>query len=118
MRALALALLVAACGGDDDRPATLSYILPAILEPSCATARCHAGEDAPTGLRFDEMDPEALRRELEDRTLVFTGQPAGSPLLNWLRGSRDVPTRMPPDQPLADADIALIERWIAEGLQL
>lgn len=118
MRRVALLLLIAACGADDDRPARLSYILPAILEPSCATSRCHVGDDAARGLRFDEMNPDALRRELVARTLIFPGRPEGSPLLNWLRGSTDVPTRMPPDQPLPAADITLIERWIAEGAPL
>jgi hypothetical protein len=113
---LLVALLAAACGSDvDPRPATLSYILPAILEPGCATASCHAGDAAPTGLRFDDREVEALLEELTERTLIFPGQPAASPLLHWLRGSAGVPVRMPPDQPLPGADIALIERWIADG---
>lgn len=59
-----------------------------------------------------------MRGARGDRTLIFAGQPEGSPLLNWLRGSEGVPTRMPPDQPLPAADIALIEKWIADGAPL
>lgn len=113
MRRLALVLLVASCGGEvDDRPATLSYIQTAILEPSCATASCHRGDLAPGGLSFEDRDPAELLDELTERTLVYPGSRGGSPLLDWLRGTDGVPVRMPPDQPLSEADIELIARWI------
>jgi hypothetical protein len=47
------------------------------------------------------------------RPLVTPYDPAGSTLINSLR-ARDQP-RMPPDRPLAEADIELIERWILNG---
>ena len=39
--------------------------------------------------------------------------PAGSRVVNMLR-ARDAP-RMPPDRPLPEADIELVERWILNG---
>jgi hypothetical protein len=113
MRRLAALLLLAACAGEaDDRPATLAYIQEAILVPHCATASCHRGDLAAAGLSFEDRDPAELREELIDRTQISPGSRAGSPLLNWLRGTEGVPTRMPPDQPLSAADIELIARWI------
>jgi len=39
--------------------------------------------------------------------------PAGSRLVNML-SARDAP-RMPPDRPLTEVDIRLVERWILDG---
>jgi hypothetical protein len=107
---------VAACGEDvDPRPARLAYIAPAILQPACATASCHSRQGEAAGLRFDRDDLGVLRSELILRTLIYVGQPEGSPLVTtFLRGA-NTDLRMPPDAPLPEADIALIEAWIAAG---
>ena len=47
------------------------------------------------------------------RPLVTPYDPAGSRVVNMLR-ARDAP-RMPPDRPLPEADIELVERWILNG---
>jgi hypothetical protein len=113
-RALPLVLLCACVADVDDRPATLSYLAPRIFRPSCATASCHSTLSRAAGLDLETADLATLRAELVFRTLVYPGQPEGSPLVNFLRGE-DVPLRMPPDAPLPEADIQLVERWIAEG---
>ena len=117
MRRAALPLLVlAACGGDvDDRPATLGYLAPAILRPACATAACHSSQTRAAELDLELDDLRVLRADLVFRTLIYPGQPEGSPLIGFLRGGTNVPFRMPPDAPLPEADIQLVERWIAAG---
>jgi hypothetical protein len=47
------------------------------------------------------------------RPMVTPFDPAQSRVVNMLR-ARDAP-RMPPDRPLAEADIRLVERWILNG---
>ncbi len=44
---------------------------------------------------------------------VFPFQPARSRLLYLLRGDRT--TIMPPDSPLPESEIAIVEQWILEG---
>jgi hypothetical protein len=114
-RALPALLLAAGCGGDDPagRPAEFSYILPAILEPTCATSGCHS-ELSHTARLVLEGDPGVVRESLVAKGFVYPGEPEASPLLYFLRGTY-VRLRMPPDAPLPEGDVALIERWIAEG---
>jgi hypothetical protein len=115
VRRFVLLAALAACGDERgaQRPAELSYILPTILEPSCATARCHSQHGAAAELVL-EGSPHTVRDTLVKKSFVYPGQPAGSPLLNYLRGNY-VELRMPPDAPLPPGDIDLITRWIAEG---
>ena len=47
------------------------------------------------------------------RALVTPYDPDGSRVVNMLR-ARGAP-RMPPDRPLPEADIRLVERWILNG---
>jgi hypothetical protein len=49
----------------------------------------------------------------EHRSLVVPFDPAQSRLVQMLR-AQDAP-RMPPDRPLPEADIRLIESWILSG---
>lgn len=142
--AAALALSAAACGQVDDRPADWSYISPAIMQPACASASCHSPAAAAAGLDFSTPErgytsltqlyvwiavasdagappggvpcghvAGTLVCEEPFRRLVTPYDPAGSRLVNLLR-ARDA-TRMPPDRPLTEPDIALIERWILNG---
>ena len=94
-----------------DRPASLSYISAAILEPNCATSGCHSQLAATEGVQLHSV--EAARVFLLTGDLVVPGQPQRSRLMYLLEGEQT--ERMPPDQPLPDADIELIERWILEG---
>ena len=131
----------AACSSADDRPAEWGYISPAIFQPNCATTSCHGPAAAVSGLDFSTPDngyasltrlwvwvvtaPDAGAGlpcatingtyvcEEKNRPLVTPYDPEGSRVVNMLR-ARDAP-RMPPDRPLPEADIRLVERWILNG---
>jgi len=119
------ALLAGACGNViDDRPATLEYITETILAPTCATAECHSAFRRQVGDVFDT--PAATRRTIVGNGLVAypddMADPARSFLITTLTvgspsilnpGSGNV--RMPYDAAMPDADIRLIEAWIAGG---
>jgi hypothetical protein len=129
----------AACGKTDDRPAVWTYISAELFQPNCATASCHSTGLAVAGLDFS--DPRRGYKSLtglhiwvpdptgnlggdcvtvdgtsycyRDRPLVVAFDPSQSRLVNMLR-ARSAP-RMPPDRPLPEADIALVESWILDG---
>jgi hypothetical protein len=142
--AVLAALTLGACGQVDDRPATWSYLSPAIFQPTCATSSCHGPAAAVSGLDFSTPDRgySSLTRlwswvvvapgagappsgvpcatvngtfvcEQMLRPLVTPYDPAGSRLVNMLR-AWGAP-RMPPDRPLTEPDIELVERWILNG---
>jgi hypothetical protein len=132
-----------ACSQVDSRPAEWGYISPAIFQPNCATTSCHSPAAAVSGLDFSTPEngytsltqlwvwvvfsPDAATPlgtpcstvngthvcEEKERPLVTPFDPAGSRVVNMLR-ARDAP-RMPPDRPLPEADIELVERWILNG---
>src|SRR5579871_6595110 len=57
LAAAVLAVTVAAsCGQVDDRPATWSYLSPAMFQPACATTSCHGPAAAVSGLDFSTPD--------------------------------------------------------------
>jgi hypothetical protein len=130
------------CSGDP-RPAQWAYISPVIMQPNCATASCHSRATAAAGLDFSDADrgyksltglwvwvpnPSAADKqnlrcgtsskgtEVCDeyfRPLVTPFVPAESRLVNVLRARGAL--RMPPDRPLNEADIRLVEQWILDG---
>jgi len=135
----------AGCKQFDDRPAEWAYLSPAIFQPNCATTSCHNPAAAVSGLDFStpENGYDSLTRlwvwvvfppdaaapldapcgvvngtrvcEEQERPLVTPYDPAGSRVVNMLR-ARNAP-RMPPDRPLPELDIELVERWILNGAQ-
>jgi hypothetical protein len=132
--------LAAGCGSTDPRPAAWEYISPAIFEPNCATSSCHSRAAAVAGLDFSDpdrgytsltglwvwiVDPNGTPAEgcrpmdgkvfcqRQHRPLVTPFDPAQSRVVNMLR-AQSAP-RMPPDRPLPEADIRLVERWILNG---
>jgi len=121
-----MAVLVG-CGGEENRPAQWSYISPAIIQPNCATSSCHSKAAAVSGLDFSTADdglkgltkqklPEVEKgdgRNEITRQLILPGNPYESRLVNMLRARGT--WRMPPDRPLPEADIELIETWILNG---
>lgn len=94
-------------------PVTYAHVAP-IFATRCA--KCHTEQGlmgpAPEGYR---LTSHAATVAVRDRARVVPGQPAASELLRRLRGQAR--PRMPLDGPpyLGDEDIALIERWIADG---
>jgi len=77
-------------------------------------AMCHSGAAAPLGLRLDTL--ENVVKGSQRGAVVKAGDTAGSELLRRIRGE-SLP-RMPLTGPpyLAAEEIALIEKWVAEGL--
>jgi len=136
---IALTLAGAACSQTDDRPAVWTYVSAGLFQPSCATASCHSrgravagldfsdpdrGYESLTGLKIWIPDPDgtiggdcktvgATVYCERDRPLVLAFNPEQSRVVNMLR-ARAAP-RMPPDRPLPEADIQLIETWILDG---
>ena len=127
--------------GVDTRPAEWAYISPVIMQPNCATSSCHSRGAAVAGLDFSDVDRgytslTGLKVWIADpvgmegctsisgttvcqrnfRPLVTPYNPGQSRLVNMLR-ARDA-TRMPPDRPLPEADIELVEQWIRNGATL
>jgi hypothetical protein len=103
--------LVAGCGGADDRPARWAFIAPAIIEPNCATVSCHSTITDRAGVI---LEPRAVAyHTLVDRHFVIPGAPELSEVVALMRAQGS--QRMPPDFAMPEVDIALIERWIANG---
>jgi hypothetical protein len=102
---------LAGCGSADDRPATWSYIYPAIIEPSCATASCHSDIVRRSGV--DLGSKSVAYDQLTMRHFVIPTSPVDSEVVHLMRaeGAR----RMPPDFALPEVDIQLIEAWIMNG---
>jgi hypothetical protein len=112
--AAALALAVAGCNGaTDDRPARWSFISATIMEPSCATVNCHSAITHQGGV---DLSARAIGyQSLVPTFFVFPGDPENSPVVHLMNAVGSI--RMPPDNPLPEADIELIEKWIADGAQ-
>jgi len=121
----AAALVLGSACGEDDRPASFEYIHTTIIEPSCTTSSCHTSAVGQAGVRLHSVEAAysiLVGRPCDGnhppgeapRNYVDPGHPERSRLMYLLTGV-EVPRAMPPDRPLPEADIALIERWILEG---
>lgn len=103
-------LAVAACGTTpDERPATAEVVVFSILAPSCGQVQCHSTTTNLEGYAFDTFD--AAKDSLRDLVGPTAAQ---SELVDVLHSDSK---RMPPDSPLAEEDIVLIETWIDSGAQ-
>jgi hypothetical protein len=134
----ATSLLLQGCGSDtDDRPAQWSYIYPAIIAPSCATASCHSEITNRADVNLGDTDTAYY--QMVCRHFVVTcptaAMPLGCPPAPITTSDPSCPgraaedsqvihqmraegaQRMPPDFPLPDVDIRLISQWITNGAQ-
>jgi hypothetical protein len=125
----ALGVLAQGCGSEQEvRPAQWSYIYPAIIQPSCATASCHSDFTRRSGVNFGYSDEAyfqlVCRHFVVSCATTCPGQPApaatcagsaldDSQLMHQLRA--DGAPRMPPDFALPEIDIELIGTWIQNG---
>jgi hypothetical protein len=107
--ALAAGALLQGCGSEsEDRPAQWSYIYPAIIQPSCATASCHSDFTRRAGVNLGD-EAEAWR-QLVCRHFVQAGNSKQSEVV-FLMNAQGA-NRMPPDFALPEQDINLISTWI------
>ena len=81
-----------------------------LFEKHCTA--CHGPAKQKGGLRL-HTGPQVLKGGLEG-PVVVPKKSADSRLVQALNGTHDL-KRMPPDDPLPAADIALVARWIDEG---
>jgi hypothetical protein len=110
--ALASAFVGVGCGDTtDDRPAQWSFISATIVEPNCATVSCHSQVAQRAGVDLHTRD--VGYHALVDRHFVFPGDSKDSSVMFLMHAQGS--TRMPPDVPLPESDIALIARWIDSG---
>jgi hypothetical protein len=129
---ICVAALVGCGNAEDEREPVWGYISPAIVQPNCATASCHSKGAATAGLDLSTAEngyisllqlklaprgvtPAGGTPNEPPRQLVLPFNPDESRMVNmlWARGAH----RMPPDRPLASADIRLIEKWILNGAE-
>jgi hypothetical protein len=110
----------AACGGEDELPATRANVQAEVLNKSCNNFQgCHRGA-SPAG-QLDLSDPivvsELMRPSVgkPDRQLIVPGDTANSYLIDKLRNRNIVGDFMPPTQPLEEDRLSLVERWVAAG---
>src|SRR5262245_45630439 len=98
----AAAAALSGCGSaTDDRPAQWSFISATITEPSCATVNCHSAVAQRASV--DLHDRNIGWATLVGRNFVVPGDTTGSSAVLYLmRGQGSL--RMPPDNPLPDAD--------------
>jgi len=92
-----------------------------VFTPICTT--CHAGADAPHGLRLDAANSYNLlvgvpSVEVPSLLRVKPGDPDSSYLIQKLEGTAAVGARMPLGGPYLSGDmIAAIRQWITDGAQ-
>ncbi len=124
-----MCLLLAACGSGDgfvgsggaSGPLTANFdsIQANVFETVCV--HCHAGANAPVGLRLDAANSYALlvgvaSGERPSVLRVAPGDPNNSYLIQKLEGTAAVGERMPAGlPPLPQADINVIRQWITDG---
>lgn len=94
-------LALAACGtSPDSRPATFEVVTEEVLKPSCGLVACHSSTTNESGYAFDTL--AAARATFVDQ------------------GTNEIHEKitekeMPPDSPMAEADIQLFEAWLSAG---
>jgi hypothetical protein len=118
------------CGGTkDDRPAQWSFISPTIIEPACATVNCHSAITHQGGVNLSnstigfqtlvgspfQMNGDAGLSGQGMSYYVYPYYPQYSSLITLLNAVGSI--RMPPDNPLPQADIQLISDWIQQGAE-
>jgi hypothetical protein len=109
---LSLSGVLVGCGSATDvRPRKWSFISPVIIQPSCATANCHSQLAQRSGVALDTVYDGY--DQFVNRYFVVPGKPEMSAVISLMRGSGS--RRMPPDFPLPEVDIELIEGWITDG---
>lgn len=101
----------------DQKDQSLAFIQSQILRPKCGTTECHSSFKQEGGDVFDNLDDTIY--SFDYYGLVAPGDPNSSYLytilLDGVLGGDGKGDIMPLDQPLGNAQIALIRDWIANG---
>jgi cytochrome c5 len=127
----AIACALAACGSGDGFVGSGGAVGP--LEPSFDSIQanifeqvcehCHAGANAPAGLRLDAANSYAMlvgvaSVQRPSTLRVAPGDPNNSYLIQKLEGTAPVGERMPAGLPaLPQNDINVVRQWISDGAQ-
>ena len=133
--AISLALTAAGCADPEERSTTFEYLHATIIEPNCATANCHSSVSAAGPVLDQDGDPDTddcVDVPIDFSTPESTCDVLFGPFLfngivsSVLHGTdygvidnchtelNEYP-QMPPDRPLPDGEIRLIERWLDES---
>jgi hypothetical protein len=110
-RMLLMVALLPACGTTpDERKPTLEVVTFEVLKPSCGQVQCHSTTTAIRGYAFDTYD--ASKASLTD---MLSGRftPTNNDLYQVMHDSGD--DRMPPDYPLEQQDVDLVDAWLTAG---
>jgi hypothetical protein len=108
------AATTAGCGGtNDDRPPKWSFISATIIEPSCATVNCHSAITHQGAVDLSSAKVGYQTLVLDSTFYVIPKNPDASTLVRLMNAVGAM--RMPPDNPLPQADIELISAWITKG---
>ena len=108
---LSLTLTMAASGSCLAEPVNFNKDIQPLLNKHCA--QCHGGVKQRGDLNLTSRTL-AMDGGESGEPLVVSGSPQKSELFLRLTHA-DADLRMPPEKPLKDGDIALIERWIEQG---
>lgn len=118
MKRLAVLVLIAGC--ETEPPDDWSYLYETVIAPSCTTSACHSQLTASGSVELDARDTAfaTLTGRACDDTSAPTGyvdaaDPRASFLSILLR--REGPTGMPPNRPLVEDEILLVESWMQRG---
>ena len=113
-RCLIIAACFLTCGAvaaqKPDETAFFEQRIRPLLAKHCY--KCHGAKKQENDLRLDSR--AALLAGGESGEAVITGNPAKSPLLEYLRHEGDI--KMPPKKKLPQSDIDAVARWIKMGL--
>lgn len=100
-----LMALLTGCGtSPDPRKPTLEVVTLEILRPSCGQVQCHSTTTARSGYAFDTVDAA--------RT-TFQTQLSPGDLSYVIHNQSEF--QMPPDWPLEQQDIDLVDAWVSAG---
>jgi hypothetical protein len=112
MRAFPLALLLVAASARAEGPVEFARDVWPVFSRDCVA--CHSAKQRYANLQLDS--PARILQGGDIGPAVVPGAPEQSELLRRLRLPADSPDRMPRERaPLSPAELARIERWIAEG---
>ncbi len=107
--AFAIGLVPVVCGADDAADRFFETEVRPVFVDKCG--RCHGATKQSGGLRLDSR--QSLLKGGHSGAVIVPGNAGESLLIRALRHEDDL--AMPPDEPLSERTIRLLERWIETG---